>query len=114
MIENIIIALLSGLMGAYGMYLLCNEKERREYKEYDKQLKFLTDNSNTAIERADAAVSFLKMMGEQIRHNRDDLDMLLPEFTKLKQWSYHYVQYMPRKENHAVKEEAKPSAPVQE
>ena len=110
---NIIIALISGLVSSFGMYLLCTEKERKDYAAYDKQLQILRTEAETAIRRADAAVGFLKIMNNTIKQNRDDLDVLVPEFTKLKQWSYYYVQYMPRKEHHALEKKDVASPSVQ-
>ena len=69
--------------------------------------------AETAIRRADAAVGFLKIMNNTIKQNRDELDVLVPEFTKLKQWSYYYVQYMPRKEHHALEKKDVASPSVQ-
>lgn len=95
------------------MYLLCTEKERKDYEVFDKRLQIARAEAETAIRRADATVNFLKIMNDTIKQNRDDLDHLVPEFTKLKHWSYHYVQYMPRREKN-VKTKAEPSAPIQE
>ena len=93
---------LVGFTSSLVTYLLFNSKVERDYHKYDDRLKELAVSVYRENQKTEAALQVFKYMGDTVKQNRDDLDELIPEFRNLKQWSYHYVQYLPankRKEN---------------
>ena len=86
---------LVGFISSLITYLLFNSKVERDYHKYDERLRELQMSVLRENQKTEAALQVFRYMGETVKLNRDDLDKLLPEFKNLKQWSYHYVQYLP-------------------
>lgn len=95
-VNYVIVGLVSGLLSAYGMYLLCTDKERRSYEEVINRLT----NAETFV-----ADEYRKLYRDLYTANKD--------LRNLKQWCYGYVSYLPRKERDEQKDKQS-STPVQE
>lgn len=95
MTEIILTAMVSGLLSAYGMYLLMQEKERREYKQYGEKLEHLLQRTQNSEQASLNAINAFRVMSNTVGKNRDELDEIVPEFKNLKRWVYEYVSYKP-------------------
>lgn len=91
----ILTAMVSGLLSAYGMYILMQEKERREYKEYGNRLDDLLKRTQNAEQAGINAIKAVQVMSGTVGKNRNELDEIIPEFKNLKRWVYEYVSYKP-------------------
>ena len=86
-------------------YVLFKHKINGDYTKYHDILMKLARDVKVENQKTEAALHYFKYMNNTVRQNRDDLDVLLDDFRKLEQWSYHYVQYLPPKKKREVKQD---------
>ena len=87
----IIVSLLSSLL----TYLVFKHKVELDYSAYDERLEALAENVGRENAKTEAALQMFKFMNDTVKRNRDELDVLMPEFKALKSWSYEHVKYLP-------------------